>query len=536
MPPKDSAESKRGVLLLFAALMLSMLLAALSQTVLSTALPTIVGELDGVDLMLWVMTAYILASTVMMPVYGKVGDLIGRKGLLLMAIGLFMAGSVVGGLAGDMSWLIVGRVIQGLGGGGLIILSQAIIADVVPARQRGRYMGFMGGVFAFSSVAGPLLGGWFTEGPGWRWTFWINLPLGALAMLGAIFLLHLPRGTTTRPRLDYAGMGLLTIATTCVVLIGSWGGAQYAWSSPTILALIAGAVVSGALFVMAERRAVEPVMPLHLFRQRNFNLCTAGGLLIGVAMFGTISYMPTYLQMATGTSATNAGLLMVPMMAAMLITSISVGFLVSRTGRYKWLPMIGTALIAAALVLLSTMTLDTPLWAICGYIALLGMGLGTSMQLLVLIVQNTFPAREVGTATASNNYFRQIGASLGAAVVGSLFVSRLGDLLAQRLPGGGAAAGVEANSLTPELVNNLPASVREAIVLSYNDALAPVFLYIAPLAIVAMVLLSFITEKPLATRIERNIEAECLAEGELTISHDDEDEWPADAQTAGTRR
>ena len=508
-PTQNDPAIKRNILLVFAGLMVTMLLASLDQTIFSTALPTIVGELNGVDHMLWVTTAYILASTIMLPVYGKLGDLIGRKGLFIGAIGLFIAGSIVGGLADNMPWLIAGRAIQGLGGGGLMILSQAIIADVVPARERGKYMGIMGGVFALSSVAGPLLGGWFTEGIGWRWAFWMNIPLGILAIVTAVVFLKLPKVDHAKPRIDFTGMGLLALASTCLVLVTTWGGTTYDWDSLVIIGLIAGFVVTAVAFVMVERRAAEPIMPLHLFKDRNFNLTTIAGLITGIAMFGALAYLPTYLQMVTGVNATEAGLLMIPMMAALLISSIISGQLVSRTGRYKWLPIVGTSIVAVALALMSTMTPTLPIWILCSFLALMGLGLGMSMQILILIVQNSFPVREVGTATASNNYFRQIGASLGAAIVGSLFVARLTDLLAERMPAG-AADGGGSNSFTPAIVRDLPAAVRDVIVGSYNDALTPVFLYMVPLVIVAVILLCFVKEKPLATTIERDILPESL--------------------------
>ena len=505
-----AVADKRHILLIFAGLMVTMLLASLDQMIFSTALPTIVGELDGVNHMLWVTTAYILASTITLPVYGKVGDLIGRKGLFIAAISIFIVGSVIGGLAHDMTWLIAGRAVQGLGGGGLLILAQAIIADVVPARERGKYMGIMGGVFAISSVAGPLLGGWFTDSIGWRWAFWMNVPLGLLAIASAVFFLRLPKNTNRNPSIDLAGMTLLAVASTCLVLMTTWGGNTYDWNSPVIIGLIIGALVAGGLFVMVQRRAAEPVMPLHLFKERNFNLTTIVGLIIGVAMFGALAYLPTYLQMVTGANATQAGLLMIPLMAALLITSIASGQLVSRTGRYKALPMIGMVLVAASLFLLSTMTPDLAVWVICSYLALMGLGLGMSMQILILIVQNTFPVTEVGTATASNNYFRQIGASLGSAIVGSLFVAKLTQLLSERMPAGAASASGGENSLTPAVVRDLPAGIKNVIVSSYNDALTPIFLYMVPLVIVGLILLVFVVEKPLATSIERDILPESL--------------------------
>jgi len=507
-PTTAAAPNTRSILLVFAGLMVTMLLASLDQTIFSTALPTIVGELDGVDHMLWVTTAYILASTIMLPVYGKLGDLIGRKGLFIGAIALFMLGSVVGGLAQDMTWLIIGRAVQGLGGGGLMILSQAIIADVVPARQRGKYMGIMGGVFALSSVAGPLLGGWFTEGIGWRWAFWMNIPLGILAIATAVLFLRLPKNTKGKPSLDFAGMGLLAIASTCLVLVTTWGGTTYDWNSAIIIGLIIGTVVTAVAFVLVEQRAAEPIMPLHLFKDRNFNLTTIAGLITGIAMFGALAYIPTYLQMVTGVNATEAGFLMIPMMGALLVSSIVSGQLVSKFGRYKWMPILGTAIVAVALLLMSTMTPDLPVWILCSYLAVMGIGLGMGMGILILIVQNSFPLSQVGTATASNNYFRQIGASLGSAIVGSLFVAKLTDLLSNQIPAGGSAG--DSNSFTPAVVRELPEAIRNVIIGAYNDALTPVFLYMVPLVLVAVVLLCFVKEKPLATTIERDILPETL--------------------------
>ncbi len=509
VPGKES-NKKQHILLVFAGLMMTMLLASLDQTIFSTALPTIVGELNGVDHMLWVTTAYILASTIMLPVYGKLGDLIGRKGLFIGAISTFMLGSIVGGLAQDMTWLIIGRAIQGLGGGGLMILSQAIIADVVSARERGKYMGIMGGVFALSSVAGPLLGGWFTEGIGWRWAFWMNIPLGILAIASAIFFLRLPKVVNAvKPKLDIAGMGLLALASTSLVLVTTWGGTTYDWNSGVIIGLIIAAIVTAIAFVAVERRAAEPIMPLHLFKKKNFLLTTGAGLIIGIAMFGAMAYLPTYLQMVTGASATEAGFMMIPMMAALLVSSIVSGALVSKTGRYKWFPVAGTSIVVIALLLLSTMTPDLPIWMLCSYLAVMGVGLGLSMQLLVLIVQNTFPLKEVGTATASNNYFRQIGASIGSAIVGSLFTARLTQLLGERMASASGVAG-NSNSFTPELVKHLPPEVRDVIIGSYNDALTPVFLYMVPLVVVAIILLIFIREDPLRTTVERDAVTESL--------------------------
>ncbi len=507
----DPADNGSGmttgaILWVFAALMVAMFMFSLNQTVLATALPTIVGELRGVDQMLWVSTAFMLASTIMMPIYGKIGDLFGRKPLFIFAISMFMLGSVFALLAQDMSFLIIGRVFQGIGGGGMMILSQAIIAAIVPARERGKYMGAMGSVFAVSSVAGPLIGGWLTEGPGWRWNFAMNFPLGIFAIIAAMILLRVPdTRPEVRPRIDVAGMALIAVFTSAVVLIAAWGGHQYEWTSPVILGLGVAALVAGTIFVFVERRAAEPIIPMSLFRDRNFVLSTIAGLTIGVAMFGVLSYMPTYLQMVHGVDAARAGLMMVPMMGCMLIVSTGIGFVVARTGRYKFYPIIGMTLIVTSLVLMSQLRADSPAWTTMIFLAIMGSGLGLSMQLLVLVVQNSFPVEMVGTATASNNFFRQIGASFGMAIIGSLFTSRLMSNLTEKLSSvpGADASGLHANELTPEALSQLPTAIQDLIIGAYNDALVPLFLWAAPLPVLGLLVLFFIREKPLATRIER---------------------------------
>ncbi|WP_426625683.1 MDR family MFS transporter [Leifsonia sp. McL0607] len=499
-----SVTDKPNIVLVFAGLLLTMLLASLDQTIFSTALPTIVGELHAADEMGWVITIYLLTSTIVLPVYGKLGDLIGRKGIFIAAISIFVVGSTIGGFAPDMTWLIIGRGVQGLGGGGLMILSQAIIADVVPARERGRYMGIMGAVFAVSSVAGPLLGGWLTDAVSWRWCLWVNIPLGILAIIAAAAFLHLQKHPTAAVRLDVYGIGLLALASTGLILVSTWGGTTYDWDSPLIILLIVATAIAAIVFVLVERRTPEPIMPLKLFRRRNFNLSTGAGLLIGVAMFGTIAYTPTYLQMVTGVNATQAGLLMVPMMAALLVSSVASGQIVSRTGRYKWAPIAGTLTTAVGLFLLSTMSATTAVWVTCLYLAVMGLGLGLCMQNLILVVQNTFPNSMVGTATATNNYFRQIGSSLGAAIVGTVFTSRLADLLTQRLSAGGSAAAGASNEFTPGSVKHLPAAIRDIIVASYADALTPIFLAMVPLMVVATLLVVFLREVPLRTTIDHS--------------------------------
>jgi EmrB/QacA subfamily drug resistance transporter len=504
------AIGRRDLAFVMVALVVAMLLAALDQIIFSTALPTIVGELGGIDQMLWVTTAYALAATITLPIYGKLGDLVGHKLLFLSALVLFLAGTILGGLAGNMTILISARAVQGLGGGGLMILSQAIIADIVPPRQRGTYMGIMGGAWAFASVLGPVLGGWFADSIGWRWAFWFSLPLGALAMVAAAAFLKMPLHKRDKPTLDILGMATMTISVTAIILVTSWGGRQYAWDSAMILGLIAVFVVFGALFVAAERRAEQPIIPLHLFRDRNFNLSTAGGLLIAIAMFGVIGYMPSYLQMVTGTSATKSGLLLVPLSIGILSASLSTGALASRTGRYKWMPVASALVMGLALFLLSTLHVGSSQWTIMGYLMIFGAGMGLGFQILVLVVQISFPLSEVGTATAANNFFRQIGASLGSAAVGTVFTNRLMALLGERLasaPTGGAGMPMDPNSLTPALVGQLPEQLKNAVVSSYSEALTPVYLYLVPLMVLGAVLFLFVKERPLAASNEEPPEA-----------------------------
>ncbi|QJU53181.1 MDR family MFS transporter [Herbiconiux sp. KACC 21604] len=508
-PARASAQppvlTKRRVNLIFGALMVAMLLSALDQTILGTALPTIVGELDGVNHMLWVATAYILASTIVMPVYGKLGDLVGRKSLFVLALSVFVLGSVLGGFANSMEWLIAGRAVQGLGGGGLMILSQAIIADVIPARDRGKYMGFIGAVFGLSSVAGPLLGGLFTDVLSWRLAFWINVPLGIAAIVLAVMLIKLPKfPDAPRPVIDVAGMITLAIAASGLVLTASWGGTEYDWDSPVIIGMIVVTVLAALAFVLVERKSAEPVIPLSLFANRNFTLTTLAGLAIGIAMFGAIGYMPTFLQIVNSVNATVSGFMLLPMLAGLLITAIGGGFLVSKTGRYKWMPIVGSLLVAGALVLFSTMNAETPLPVILVYLTVLGLGLGLAMQVLVLVVQNSVPHSMVGTATAGNNFFREIGASLGSAIVGSLFVARLTEQLTSSAGSLGASASAlptDTNALTPAAINALPPELHSFIVDAYSTALSPVYLYLVPLMLVATLLLCFVKEIPLATTV-----------------------------------
>ncbi len=485
--------------LIFAGLMATMLLASLDQTIVSTALPTVVGELNGVSHMAWVTTAYILAATIGMPLYGRFGDLIGRKTLFLSGIGIFLVGSLIAGAASSMTMLIIGRAVQGLGGGGLMITSQAIIADLVPPRQRARYMAPIGAVFGLSAVVGPLLGGYFTDHADWRWAFWINLPVGIVALLVCAFALRLPR-KRNKVSIDYAGITLMAASVSATVLVAVWGGTEYAWTDPLILSLAAGAALGWVLFFLSQRRAAEPIIPLWLFRSRIFNLATLLSLItVGVGMFAVIGYLPTYLQMVYGVSATESGLLLIPMVVGIMGTALPSGQLISRTGRYKIYPIIGTVLLGVAALLLSTLSVDTSLWTVGTYILLFGAGLGLIMQNVVLAVQNDFPAAAVGTATSSNNFFREIGATLGSAAVGAIFTSRLTDQLATRFSGDAAGAIGNTDSLTPAAVHALPTAVQDAVIAAYQHALTPVFGYLVPLFAAGLVLALLLPEKKLAS-------------------------------------
>jgi EmrB/QacA subfamily drug resistance transporter len=495
-------KHKKKLYTIIAALMTAMLLSALDQMVFSTALPTIVGELDGVNHMLWVTTAYILAATVSMPLYGKLSDLIGRKSLLIFGVFIFIVGSIVGGLATDMTWLIIARGIQGIGGGGLMILSQAVIADVIPIKQRPKYMGFIGATFALSSVLGPLLGGWFTEGPGWRWAFWINVPLGIIALIVVVLFLKTPH-VKIPAKFDIFGTITMTIAVTSLVLFTSWGGNEHEWNSVLIISLIAAFVIFTALFIIIENKVSDPLIPMRLFKDKNFTIASVAGLIVGIGMFGSLAYLPTYLQMVNGMSATNSGLLLLPMIAGLMVSTLVSGAIVTKTGNYKWSPIIGFLLVILALFLFSTMTPETQLFQSSIYMVIMGLGIGAVMQILVTIIQNSVSHKEVGVATATNNFFREIGASLGGAFVGGLFSSKLTELLSQNLPAG--AAGGDNNSLTPAVVNSLPDDIKNIIIEAYNDSFTPVFAYLIPVFAIGLIFLFFIKQQSM-TEIE-NIES-----------------------------
>ena len=498
----------RQILTVLGALMLGMLLAALDQTIVSTALPTIVGDLGGLNHLSWVVTSYLLAATISTPLYGKLGDLYGRKPLFQLAIAIFLVGSMLSGLSQNMFELIGFRALQGLGAGGLMVGAQAIIGDVVPPRERGKYQGMMGGIFALASIAGPLIGGFLTDSASWRWIFYINVPLGAVALV--VTSTALP-STIRRVshRIDWAGAGLLAAGTAAFILLTTWGGTQFDWLSAPILALALGGTVFIGTFVFVERRVAEPIIPPRLFRSSVFNVASGVGFVIGFAMFGAIVFLPLFLQLVDGASATSSGLNLLPLMVGLLTASIASGQVISRVGRYKIFPVAGTALAAIAMMLLSTLGPQTSRVLLSLYMVILGAGLGMVMQVLVLAVQNSAQRRDLGVATSSATFLRSIGSSFGVAIFGAIFSSQLATNLRLRLPTSALSGTLNPTSLqgNPATLAKLPPAIHAGLVTAVSDSLHVVFLTAVPILLIAFVITLFLREVPLGARAKPSVAA-----------------------------
>jgi EmrB/QacA subfamily drug resistance transporter len=492
----SSPLSRRQVLLTFGGLLLAMLLASLDQTIVATALPTIVGDLGGLDQLSWVVTAYLLGATVTMPLWGRASDLYGRKALFIAAIAVFLSGSALSGAAQSLGELIGFRALQGTGAGGLMTLAMAIVGEIITPRERGRYQGYIQMVFVVASVAGPLLGGVFVDHLSWRWVFYVNLPIGAAALGLIVGALHLP-AQRARVRIDYLGASLLAAAVSCVLLVTTWGGREYAWGSAEIAGLGAAAVVLLGAFVARERRAPEPVLPLRLFRDPVFDVVSAVLFLTTLAFFAAIVFMPVFLQIVTGASATDSGLLLLPLLLAGTASTAVAGRLMSRTGRYKVFPVAGLALMAVGLFLLSRMTAATTQATASLLLVVFGLGFGMVSQILTVAIQNAVDRRDLGIATASANLFRALGGSVGVAVFGAIFAARLDVWLPRELPSGGAPVDASRLQASPETLQSMPVAVQDGVGAAVAHALQSVFLVAAPVAALGLLVVLFLREVPL---------------------------------------
>jgi EmrB/QacA subfamily drug resistance transporter len=485
----ELSASRRNAV--FAAVAAGMFLAALDQTIVGTALPTIVSDLGGASHISWIVTAYLLAQTIATALAGKLGDLFGRKLLFQVCVAIFLVASVFCGLAQSMPWLIAARGFQGIGAGGMMVTAMALIADYIPLRERGRYQGALGAVFGVVTVVGPLLGGLFTDHLSWRWAFYVNIPIGVALIIFCAYAMPAIK-PTAHPIIDYLGISVIAAASTCLILMTSWGGVEYPWSHPVIIALGAGGILLLALFVLVERRAREPMLPMRLFRNEVFTLCGVLSFIVGFAMFGALTFLPTFMQYVEGVSATESGLRLLPMVFGLIITSMTSGTIVGRTGKYKLFPILGGAVSALGMFLLSTMDASTSLVRSSLYLFVLGLGLGLSMQVLTIVVQNTVPYHDLGVATSGVTFLRTLGSSFGVALFGTVYSNSLSERLL-RVP-----AGLDPRLLqSPKGVHSLPSPIKQLAVDGYAGALQNVFLAAVPVGLLAMLVALFLKQVPL---------------------------------------
>ncbi|WDO06968.1 MFS transporter [Streptomyces murinus] len=492
----QEGKKQRSVRVVLLALMIAMMLAMLDNMIVGTAMPTIVGELGGLEHLSWVVTGYTLATAASTPIWGKLGDMYGRKGAFLSSIVIFLIGSALSGMAQNMGELIGFRAIQGLGAGGLMVGVMAIIGDLVPPRERGKYQGMMAAVMALAMIGGPLVGGTITDNWGWRWSFYINLPLGAVALVLVSAVLHLPR-KRAKAGIDYLGVALLTIGITSIVLVTTWGGSEYAWTSARIMELIAIGVVALAGFVFWQTKAADPVLPLHIFRNRNFTLMSVIGFITGFVMFGATLFLPLYQQAVQGASATNSGLLLLPMLGAMLVTSMVAGRVTTNTGRYKVFPIVGGVLMVAGLYLLSLMDTGTSRFTSGVYMAVLGLGMGCLMQITMLVAQNSVEMKDMGVASSSTTLFRTLGSSFGVAIMGALFNNKVKDVMAERAGALGKGITEQSAQLDAKSLAKLPPLAREAYQHAVSAGTHSAFLLGAVIAVLVLVGALFVKEVPL---------------------------------------